>query len=49
MAIALLFLLLVLVLFGVGIAYAVYSVLGRRAAPSGVSPLRELSGLEAAA
>src|SRR5581483_5856143 len=41
--------LVVTTLFGVGIAYAVYSVLGRRAAPSGVSALRELSGLEAAA
>jgi spermidine/putrescine transport system permease protein len=41
--------LVVTTLFGVGIAYSVYSVLGRRAAPSGVSPLRELSGLEATA
>jgi spermidine/putrescine transport system permease protein len=36
-------------LIGVGVAYLVYTVLGRRAAPSGVSALRELSGLEAAA
>ena len=36
-------------LLGVGVAYAVYSVLGRRAAPSGGSALRELSGLEATA
>jgi spermidine/putrescine transport system permease protein len=41
--------LVVTTLLGVGIAYAVYSVLGRRAAPSEVSALRELSGLEATA
>src|SRR5947209_5710531 len=40
--------LVVTTLLGVGIAYAVYSVLGRRAATSGVSALRGLSGLEAA-
>jgi spermidine/putrescine transport system permease protein len=40
--------LVVTTLIGVGVAYLLYTVLGRRAAPSGVSALRELSGLEAA-
>jgi spermidine/putrescine transport system permease protein len=40
--------LVVTTLLGVGIAYLVYSALGRRTAASGVDALRELSGLEAA-
>jgi spermidine/putrescine transport system permease protein len=41
--------LVVTTLLGVGIAYLLYTVLSRRSAPSDVSALRELSGLEAAA
>ncbi len=41
--------LVVTTLIGVGIAYLAYTVMSRRSAPTGVSALRELSGLEAAA
>jgi hypothetical protein len=35
-------------LIGIGIAYLVYTALGRRTSSGEVSALRELSGLEAA-
>jgi spermidine/putrescine transport system permease protein len=40
--------LVVTTLLGVGIAYLIYTALGRRTSTSGVDTLRELSGLEAA-
>jgi spermidine/putrescine transport system permease protein len=41
--------LVVTTLLGVGIAYLIYTALGRRTSTSGVDSLRELSGLEATA
>ena len=41
--------LVITTLIGVGVAYLAYWAVGRRTAPSGVSALRELSGLEATA